>query len=348
MRPGTLLQSRRVEHAFLRERKPFEGRATPITLLRSMRRFSFALLLFVIAAAKPAPKAYFQFQSSYWVNLHQTLFREAVRLGSKQPIQPLNTAALTADELATWNKAVQYYQQHFRGKRLVFDDELTNINDALEQSPNPNSTVRVPRGIKAELKAASPIYKRAWWPEQQRQDQQWIGWAAPLVAKYAPEVVPQLEEKFQSQWPAYPLRVDVSYFVAELGGAYTTDHPPHTTLSSVRVPQDWYGLEIVFHEASHPLAEKLEADLGRECAAQKKDCGDLWHAVQFYTVGDVVRRALKKRGISYDTYAEHNGLYKRGQWPRFKKALDQAWPAYLEGKTDWKTAIHELVTAYQP
>jgi uncharacterized protein (UPF0218 family) len=95
-------------------------------------------------------------------------------------------------------------------------------------------------------------------------------------------------------------------------------------LSSVRVPQDCYGLEVLFHEASHPLAEKLEKDLGRECAAQKKQCDDLWHAAQFYTVGDVVRRTLSKRGITYDSYAEHNGLYQRGQRPKFKRALDRS------------------------
>ena len=95
------------------------------------------------------------------------------------------------------------------------------------------------------------------------------------------------------------------------------------------------------------MAEKLEKDLDRECARQKKQCDDLWHAVQFYTVGDVVRRALAKRGIAYDGYAEHNGLYQRGQWPKFKRAIDQAWPEYLDGKTQWNSAVRALVTAYQ-
>jgi len=156
-----------------------------------------------------------------------------------------------------------------------------------------------------------------------------------------------LEDKFQTKWPSHPLRVDVSYFVAEIGGAYTTDHPPHTTLSSMRVSQDWYGLEILLHEASHPLAEKLEAHLAKECAAQKKDCGDLWHAMQFYTVGDIMRRALAKRGIAYDTYAEHNGLYQRGQWLKFKQAIERGWRSYLDGKMGWSGAIHAVVTAYQ-
>ena len=69
--------------------------------------------------------------------------------------------------------------------------------------------------------------------------------------------------------------------------------------------------------------------------------------MQFYTVGDVVRHALAKREIAYDGYAEHNGLYQRGQWPKFKRAIDQAWPQFLDGKTEWNSAVRALVTAYQ-
>lgn len=289
-----------------------------------------ALLLFAIASAPPAPKPYFEFQSGFWLNLHQ-----------------LDTSRLTLEELARWDKAVSNYREHFHNKRLVFDPELIEINDKLEASPKPDSTLILAPEVQAKIAAVSALYQRVWWPQQDKQNQEWIAWVKPLVDEYGPELVPTLEEKFQTAWPASAMRVDVSYFVAEVGGAYTTDDPPHTTLSSVRVPQDWNGLEVLFHEASHPLAEKLERDLGRECAAQKKQCDDLWHAVQFYTVGDVVGHALAKRGIAYDGYAEHNGLYQRGQWQKFKRAIDQAWPQYLDGNTEWNSAVRALVTAYQ-
>lgn len=316
-------------------------------LSSSMRVSISALLLFAFATAQPVTTRYFEFQSGFWLNLHQTLFREAVRLDSGQPIKPLDVSKLTAGELAQWNGSVSYYQQHFHGKRPVFDPELIAINDKLESAPQPNSALALPPEVQAKMMAVSALYQRVWWPEQDEKNQQWIAWAKPLVDEYGPEVVPQLEKMFQTTWPANRVRVDVSYFVAEIGGAYTTDDPPHITLSSVRIPQDWYGLEVVFHEGGHPLAEKLEKDLSRECAAQKKQCNDLWHAVQFYTVGDVMRRTLAKRGIAYDSYAEHNGLYRRGDWPKFKRAIDQAWPQYLEGKADWNTSVRALVTAYQ-
>jgi hypothetical protein len=278
-----------------------------------MRPYIYSLLLFAIASPRPAAKLYFEFQSGFWLNLHQTLFREAMRLDSGQPIKPLDASGLTSEELARWNKAVSYYQEHFHNKRLVFDPELIEINDNLEASPKPDTRLTLAPGVQAKMVAVSALYQREWWPQQDKQNQEWIAWVKQLVDEYGLELVPKLEEKFQSAWPAHGLRVDVSYFVAEVGGAYTTDDPPHTTLSSLRVPQDWYGLEVLFHEASHPLAEKLEKDLSRECTAQKKQCADLWHAVQFYTVGDVVRHALAKRGIDYEGYAEHNGLYQRGQ-----------------------------------
>jgi hypothetical protein len=311
-----------------------------------MTTSTMTLLLLAIATVQPASTGFFEFQSSFWLNLHQTLFREAMRLDSEQPIKPLDVSKLTEEELAQWNQSVAYYRQHFHGKRLLFDPEPIKINDMLA-SPQPNGTLALSPGVQPTMLAVSALYQRAWWPEQDSQNRQWIAWVKPLVDQYGPEIVPQLEQKFQTKWPANPLRVDLSYFVAEIGGAYTTDDPPHTTLSSVRIPQDWYGLEVLFHEASHPLAEKLEQDLGRECAVQKKPCDDLWHAVQFYTVGDVVHRALSKRGVTYDSYAEHNGLYQRGQWPKFKRALDQVWPQYLDGKTDWNRAVRALVTAYQ-
>jgi hypothetical protein len=166
------------------------------------------------------------------LNLHQTLFREAVQLDSGQPIKPHDTSRLAAEELARWNKAVSYYRQHFHGKRPEFDPELMEINDKLEASRQPNSTLTVAPEVQVKIVAVSALYQRVWWPQQDEQNQQWITWVKPLVGEYGPELVPKLEEKFQTAWSAYPLRVDISYFVAEVGGAYTTDYPPHATLSA--------------------------------------------------------------------------------------------------------------------
>jgi len=304
----------------------------------------FCLLFAVGASAQTAPDALFDLHSSFWINLHQTLYREAQRAAAPRGLEPLDPAELTAEQRATWDNAVEFYGTRYKGRRLLLDPELVHINDALVGAPNPNSTLpRLPDEVRGQLVAVAPIYQRFWWPEYKRHNEEWIAWVTPRVAQYGDEIARLMERDFQSKWP-HP-RVDVSYFVAEIGGAYTTDHPPHTTLSSARITQDWYGFEVLFHEAGHPLALKLERDLDRECAAQKKDCGDLWHATQFYTVGDAVRRVLAKSGVQYDSYAEHNRMYERGNWPRYKPAIERAWHPYLDGNRDWATAIKALVTA---
>ena len=74
---------------------------------------------------------------------------------------------------------------------------------------------------------------------------------------------------------------------------------------------------VLSHEGAHTLTGKLESTLQTECQKQKEDCGDLWHATLFYTVGEVVKKkALAERGaFGYVPYADKFGLYARGAWP---------------------------------
>lgn len=86
-----------------------------------------------------------------------------------------------------------------------------------------------------------------------------------------------------------------------------------------------------------------------ECGAQKKKCGDLWHAILFYTPGVEVRRALPAdEQAAFMPYAYKYGLYTRGEWPKYRAVLEKDWQAYLDGKTDFAAAIHSLVADLQP
>lgn len=70
---------------------------------------------------------------------------------------------------------------------------------------------------------------------------------------------------------------------------------------------------MVFHEASHLLAERVERAIAAAAEAQHQPVPeDLWHALLFYTAGAQVRRALP----SYRPYADKNGLRRatRSAW----------------------------------
>src|SRR3712207_9297949 len=61
-----------------------------------------------------------------------------------------------------------------------------------------------------------------------------------------------------------------------------------------------------------------------------KPLANLWHAILFYTSGELTRRALARRGVSdYQPYIL--GMYGRG-FGGFRRALETHWQAYLDGK----------------
>jgi hypothetical protein len=88
------------------------------------------------------------------------------------------------------------------------------------------------------------------------------------------------------------------------------------------------------------------AGIQQECDAQNKPVPrDLWHAVLFYTTGEVVKRRLAEDGIGeYVPYAYQHGLYTRS-WTRFRGVLEQAWQSYLDGTISFEDALRNMVAA---
>lgn len=302
-------------------------------------------------AALPST-TYFDFRNNLWMNLHHTLFREMVvgkmdeQTKEKIGIVPLSDVGVSEQEKQIWSGAVHFYAITFAKSRLLFD-EMVPINNLLGQQKDPQklSSSGLSEDLVKYLESAAPIYRNHWWPDHQKANEQFIAEMRPKAAEFGPVVIPRLERLFGMNWPSQPLQVDITYYVAEVGSAYTTEHPAHSTIASSR--EDNHGLpgvETIFHEGAHTLTDNLDSALVAECQRQKKDCKDLWHAVQFYTVGIVVKEALAAHGNpGYVPYADKFGLYERGDWPKFRPALERDWQPYLDGKSSFDQAVANLV-----
>ena len=315
-----------------------------------MRRI-FAAIAFILMLAgisalaqirstqRTAP--YFEFHSNFWVNLHQALFFEAATEPPKED----------SSKNSSWDLAIKFYKDHFKGRSLLFDTELIRINDWLATQPDDGHSLDI-SGLSPDvgrvLQSAAEIYRTRWITANSN-NERWIKDTEPQINAIAPIVVPRLESDLGMAWPEKPIRIDVSDYVRQIGEAYTTNNPPHTTISS-RNPENQgvAGVEIAFHEASHTMSRKVEESLSAECAVQKKNCGDLWHAVLFYTVGNVVKQSLPvDQRPTFIPYAYRFGLYDHGAWKSYRIALEKDWQPYLEGKTEFKEAIHVLVSDLQ-
>ena len=120
---------------------------------------------------------------------------------------------------------------------------------------------------------------------------------------------------------------------ANRSGAYTTIDPLRVTISSLMPATRATSLEVLFHEASHGIAEPVQSAIVRECRQRDKAIPrDLWHALIFYTTGEVIsplmtapttspgrgRRQTQHKSPSsrshrnYTPYAIREGLYERG------------------------------------
>ena len=302
------------------------------------------------------PLPVFALYSNFWVNLHHVLYQQA-RLRSERPIvrsqnkppedaSRLRLETLSAKEQADWDAALDVYAARMAPHDLLFDEDMVRINNRLSEmgeTETADATGFLPPVI-AALARAAPVYQKHWWLEDDRANRAWIDAVAPLVEEMGAQIARELAAIYRAPWPKGPIHVDVSAYAGVYGG-YTTLDPLHITVSS-RDPrnQSLAGFELLFHEASHGLAEPVRAALNHEFQAQAKAIPrDLWHALLFYTTGEVVRQMLAESGHStYSPYAEQNHLYER-DWQNFQRALDRDWRPYLQNRTDFSTAVRRLV-----
>jgi len=207
----------------------------------------------------------------------------------------------------------------------------------------------------AVLEQAAPIYRAQWWNEHDRRNREWIAGVAPLVERMGGPLSQDIARVYQSRWPHEPIPVDVVFYGGPFG-AYTSLEPTHITVSSSDPRnQGMSAFEILFHESSHALATSVQDGITKACHARGIPIPrDLWHALLFYTTGELVRRAavqgeLRAAGSApssavapYTPYAKRNGLYSRG-WQDYERVLEGYWQPYLDGKADFDHAISAVV-----
>ncbi len=323
-----------------------------------------------------SPLPVFELHSGFWINLHHFLYLQArlmnsnsTSAGNTRGAAPLHEPIASllgfpAGQITAWQDAVTFYQKDLAKRDLLLNSDMVNINNRLSEmeacpdlegktSPSCRSGLR-PDLIEA-LERAAPVYREHWWPEQDRANRVWIARVAPLVRQLGVELSGQLADIYQRPWPSHRLRVDVVWYGGPFG-AYTSLNPTHVTISSHDARnQDIYGFEVLFHESSHALAGAVTDAIAREFRQRDKPIPrDLWHALLFYTTGEMVRRDVNFRAMAmareqgedsanYLTYASRFGLYS-GAWERFRALLDLYWRPYLDGKISFDTAIARIAS----
>lgn len=316
--------------------------------------------------ATSGPRPIFEFHSGFWLNLHHVLYEQARIAEQIQTSQGSGTKAGNADAhndpSAAWQSALEYYRKNMAHRDLLFDQGMVLINNRLaelETCPDlsgrttSSCTSGLQTNMIAALEGAAPIYRSRWWSENDRENREWIDGDAPLIRRIGLPLAEELSEVYQKPWQREPIRVDVVVYAGTFG-AYTSLDPTHITVASGDPRNEGLaGFEILFHEASHALAVPVQEAIAEAC--RQRDIPiprDLWHALLFYTTGEMVRRAAAEgrlqlpgaetKAAAYTPYAYRNNLYARG-WNDYLRVLETYWQPYLDGRTDFEHAIKAVV-----
>ena len=330
------------------------------------------------------PLPVFELHSGFWINLHHTLYKEARQRtesapdnskpdkpGNKPVLQtaPGAKTPLTTAEQRAWDDAVTFYAQNYADEDLLFSTELMLLKnqlgdfetcDELSGTKKKTCDAGLPAKLTRILETAAPVYRAHQWPADDRANRAWIQRAAPLVREQGLGLSQRLADIYQTRWPREKIRVDVSAY-ANWAGAYTTLDPLRVTISSTDPRnQGPAALEVLFHEASHGIALPVEQAITRECRQREKPIPrDLWHALIFYTTGEVIKPVMQAESQktndsasgngrpmegAYIPYAVREGLYQRG-WQEYLSLLTRFWQPYLDGQANFDDAIARMVSA---
>jgi hypothetical protein len=289
------------------------------------------LVAFSYAARGAEPAALFEFHNSFWVNLHHFLYEQAI---AKSP---------ESSGSQDWKAAIDYYRRQVVTHDLLSSGLAPIIGRLSELESAAVKDSGLDPQLLAALERAAPVYRVRWWPGHSRSNQAWIDGAKPLIAKYGATLASELAAAYQTPWPDRPVRTDVAEY-ASWAGAYTLIDPTHVTISSANpANQGPAALEVLFHEASHGLVQKLQSALEAELQTQHRlfQHRAFWHGVLFYTAGLLTERLID----GYTQYAVKNGVMERA-WPGALPILDRDWKPYLNGQTGLSAAVDRLVTDY--
>ncbi len=299
---------------------------------------------------------YFTFQSSKQLNAHLYLYNRA--LGCKFTKKPDDSlayysfkdkyAGLNAKEALELNSIMLYYRDSLTSKDLLFDNSMSEFSDYL--SDDGRSKIKLKLKWQSEalevLKKFQPYFSKLYWTGIDSTNKAWLASYKDQLIKLETGVVPELEKIYQTKMPLEKIKIDLTCY-ATFAGAYSFKNSfEHIIYSSAsKANQGELATEVVFHEASHFLVDKINDQIFLLVKDNKdaKKCSNVWHNIMFYTTGYVLEKQYKLQWKKFEPY--YVQMKFSDKFPDFKVTVEGCnlyWSQYIDGKLSLNEALKKI------
>jgi hypothetical protein len=220
--------------------------------------------------------------------------------------------------------------------------------DVAEQLQKQNSYIVKPDSVFSKeyadfLNKASSVYRTRFWPIYKAHNLRVWDRHRQIIHDIETPVFKKLEQLTGDSWPDRKLRIGLTAY-ANWAGAYTNTDEMESFISTLDpYSETSYFIEIILHEASHRLFMRnspLRAEIYDSAQELNMDSpGYLWHAVQFYLVGRLIKDELRNVGIDHTLIMDLKNTYSTTAGSTFRMTLDQ----YYSGDLNRKSAVKSIL-----
>jgi hypothetical protein len=321
-----------------------------------MKKFTqllFAIIFFVGVAAHAQDKMlletkYYRFYSSELLNVHLLLYKHATQIKSEIVADDSLSVYLRKTRLggdAKMIDALKYYRDSVTKKDMLFDSTMRKFSVMLATG-KPKDAIGWQVEAMKHITAIFPFYKKRVWPSIDSANKAWVQQVKNDLSKHEELVITRLQKIYDDTMPAEKIRVDLGVY-ATWAGAYSysqgIDHIIISTFEDAN--QGPLGVEIVFHEGSHFLMDRIY-NTAQEYFNSKNlpnDRRQPWHTVLFYTTGNVVKEAYASQGINFLPYYKHAKFEERRSFKVATDALALYWDSYMRGEGTQEEALKKVM-----
>ncbi len=316
-------------------------------------------IVFQATAQKAAPKKttvlesyYFDFQSHPELNAHLFLYNKAMLCKFKKTANDSliqialkeKAKGISPRELSVLNAVLLFYRDSLLNKDLLFDSLMRDFSDKLVTGGLVFSKWQV--HTKEAVQIFEPYFKKLFWPDIEAANKKWLNANLPQIVKLETALVPELERIYQTKLPVGKIRIDLTDYATWSGAFSFNDRFCHVVFSTTHYSnQGDLAPEVLFHETSHFLVDKLSDLIAKEAKGKDiKASINLWHNMIFYTTGYVMTKELTKSGKTFTPYYQQMKFTEK--FPDFKNSVEACklfWDSYCEDQIPLEEAVRNIV-----